>query len=69
MTAVIVAVTVIVLLVAGLGFFVATNSGSRPRNRADGPDHQENGYSGASHGPRLRKLAGNAGRVQVSHRG
>ncbi|SHY17240.1 Uncharacterised protein [Mycobacteroides abscessus subsp. abscessus] len=40
-----------VLLVAGLGFFVATNSGSRPRNRAAGPDHQENGYSGASHGP------------------
>lgn len=51
MTAIIVGVTVIVLLVAGLGFFVATNSGSRPRNHAGGPDHQQDGYSGASCGP------------------
>ncbi|WP_088414032.1 hypothetical protein [Mycobacteroides saopaulense] len=51
MTAVIVVVAVIVLLIAGLGFFVATNSGSRPRNHVGGPDHQQSGYSGASHGP------------------
>lgn len=51
MTAVIVIVTVAVLLVVGLGFFVATNSGSRPRNQDVAPDHQQNGYSGASYGP------------------
>ncbi|TDZ76975.1 hypothetical protein DE4587_02065 [Mycobacteroides salmoniphilum] len=51
MTTVIVIVTVTVLLLVGLGFFVATNSGSRPRNRDVTPDHQQNGYSGASCGP------------------
>ncbi len=51
MTAVIVIATVIVLLIVGLGFFVVTNSGSRPRNHGDGPDHQQTGYSGASCGP------------------
>jgi len=51
MTAVIVIVAVIVLLIVGLGFFVVTNSGSRPRNHDDRPDHQQTGYSGASCGP------------------
>ncbi|MFV8310910.1 hypothetical protein [Mycobacteroides chelonae] len=51
MTAVIVIVTVAVLLVVGLGFLVVTNSGSRPRNNPDAPDHQQTGYSGASYGP------------------
>ncbi|MBV0918817.1 hypothetical protein [Mycobacteroides chelonae] len=51
MTAVIVITTVAVLLVVGLGFLVVTNSGSRPRNHPDAPDHQQTGYSGASYGP------------------
>ncbi len=50
MTAVIVIATVTVLIVVGSGFFVATNSGSRPRNQDVAPDHQQDGYSGASCG-------------------
>lgn len=49
-TAVIVIATVAVLLVVGLGFLAVTNSGSRPRNHPDAPDHQQTGYSGASYG-------------------